>query len=214
VRATEALLDQAAIGWRPFRAAALALSADELDRLTSGGWSYKAMLLHVSAWHDLTAWRLRSYGETGRVGPPAGPEAAKVFDELGFRPADRETLLRDWHFDRFNAAVAAIAKDRTAEDVLSELDASFARVSAALAALTDEQVNAHVENGKRGCGSPLRGEHLWALRRARRRTPDGRPLGHPGAHSRPVSGRARPRATFPPAFDALRRRPAEPRRSQ
>ena len=126
----------------------MALGPARLDAATSAGWTFKEMLAHVAAWHELTARRLDAFREKGRVEPPTGRAAMRTFEDLGFRREDQEALMRDWHFDKFNAAVATAAKTRSAEDVLRSLDVSFERLTNVLNALSDEQVAMHVEDGK------------------------------------------------------------------
>jgi len=145
---TRELLGAVDAAWRPFRAAAMSLPTGRMEDATAAGWTYKVMLAHVAAWHELTARRLEAYREKGRVEPPTGRAALRTFEELGFAHADVEGLMREWHFDKFNAAVKAAATERAGPDVLRSLDASFAHVREAIAALTDAESTAHVTDGK------------------------------------------------------------------
>ena len=135
--------------WKPFREAVAAAPAAALEDRTPAGWTYKEMLAHVAAWHDLTARRLATFRASGRTEPPTGPDASRVFEDLGFDPADREALLKEWHFDRFNAAVVTAAAGRSVADVLRDLDRSYDAMRAQVASLTDEQcAAAKAEDGR------------------------------------------------------------------
>jgi hypothetical protein len=145
---TREILEAVDVAWQPFHVAAMRLAPDRLEEATAAGWTYKVMLAHVAAWHELTARRLEAYREKGRVEPPTGRAALPTFEELGFARTDIEALMREWHFDKFNAAVKAAATERAGADVLRSLDASFAHVREAIAALTDAESAAHVTDGK------------------------------------------------------------------
>jgi hypothetical protein len=107
--------------WINFRLAAAAIGVERLETRSSSGWTYKEMLAHVSAWHGITARRLRQMRATNApVDPP------EIDDE-----------------DAFNARAAAAAKDRSVDDVLDELDRSAQALTAEIEPLTDEQVRAN-----------------------------------------------------------------------
>lgn len=147
-RAVASVLTRMDEAWLPFRLGVAAMGLAAFDRATPAGWSYKAMLVHVSAWHELTVWRLRRYRERGETGLPSAAETVEIFDALGLRGTTRDAVTREWSADAFNAAVAEAAADRDAAAVLHELSESYARLRDQVAALTDEQVAAHVEDGR------------------------------------------------------------------
>ena len=134
--------------WWPFRIAALSLDAATLERPTSAGWTYKQMLAHVAAWHELAARRIRAFADHGITDPGAGPGAAQRFDGLGLADADRERLLREWDMDAFNAAVSRAAAARPAAAVLDALDEGFRRLRDEVSRLSDEQVQANETEGR------------------------------------------------------------------
>lgn len=134
--------------WWPFRVAARSLDAATLERPTAAGWTYKQMLGHVAAWHELAARRIRAFADQGVTDPAAGPDAAQRFDGLGLADADREGLLRAWDMDGFNAAVSRAAAARSGAEVLGALDEGFRRLRDEVSRLTDEQVLANESDGR------------------------------------------------------------------
>ena len=134
--------------WWPFRVAARSLDAAALEQATAAGWTYKQMLAHVAAWHELAARRIRAFADHGVTDAAAGPDAPRRFDGLGLADADREALLRAWDMDGFNAAVSRAAAARPGTEVLDALDESFQRLRDEVSRLTDEQVQAHQADGR------------------------------------------------------------------
>ena len=123
------LLARIDAGWRPFREAVRGIGRARMNEPTGAGWTFRDLLAHTSAWHDLTARRLRALVETGKL-PSAGDERS-----LGV-PAFRDV-------DEFNARVTASHRLVGAEALLDELDATYRAVRGAVAALTDEQLHAN-----------------------------------------------------------------------
>jgi hypothetical protein len=100
-----------------------------MNEPTGAGWTYRDLLAHIAAWHDLTARRLRRFRETGTF-PGPGDEVA-----LGL-PAFRDA-------DEFNARAVASHRLVGAEALIDELDTSFRSLRSELAMLSDEQVHAN-----------------------------------------------------------------------
>ena len=91
------------------------LSHEDYQRPTTSGWTVGAMLAHIAAWHEATAYRLHRFGATGHPQP-------KVVE-------DDET---------FNAQVAAETAGRHAELIRADVHASFERLRAAILTLDPE----------------------------------------------------------------------------
>lgn len=134
--------------WTAFAGPALALGARGLRESTPAGWTYAGMLGHVRAWHELTAWRLRAFRETGETQPPEGDAARAVFAGLGLGAARSDELLREWTTDGFNAAVAEAAGSAPTHGLLPAFFASYRKVRDEVAALNDEELRAHVSDGR------------------------------------------------------------------
>lgn len=134
--------------WPRFRRMASLIGLRALGRPTPAGWTYKEMLAHVAAWHDLTARRFATYRETGRTDPRADRAARETYGALGFSAPAKERLLAAWDPDAFNAAVREAASGRPPAMVLADLASSFGRLRDAVAALDDAQAAAHVSEGR------------------------------------------------------------------
>lgn len=128
-RDTSDLLARIDEGWRPFREAVRGIGRARMNEPTAGGWTFRDLVAHVSAWHDLTARRLRAMLETGKL-PGPGDERS-----LGL-PAFRDV-------DEFNARVTASHRLVGAEALVDELDTTYRAVRGAVAALTDDQLHAN-----------------------------------------------------------------------
>jgi Mycothiol maleylpyruvate isomerase N-terminal domain len=115
--------------WRPFREAVRGVGRARMSQPTGAGWTYRDLLAHVAAWHDLTTRRLRKFRETGTFPGPRD----EVF--LGL-PAFRDA-------DDFNARAMASHRLVGAEALVDELDTAFRSLRSELAALTDEQIHAN-----------------------------------------------------------------------
>ena len=98
--------------WRPFAADMAKLSHEAYERPTASGWTIGAMLAHVAAWHEATAYRLHRFGATGH------PQPKVVEDD-----------------ERFNAQVVAETAGRHAELIRADVHASFERLRLALLTL-------------------------------------------------------------------------------
>ena len=91
------------------------LSHEAYERPTPSGWTVGAMLAHIAAWHEATAYRLHRFGATGH------PQPKVVEDD-----------------EQFNARVAAETAGRHAELIRSDVHASFERLRLALLTLDPE----------------------------------------------------------------------------
>ena len=101
----EELLIQVDRGWVDLERRVRRLPIDAYERPTATGWSLKAMLAHIAAWHDATTHRLYRFLATGREQPMV------VEDD-----------------DAFNATVVEETADRSAEQVRRSLYRSFERL--------------------------------------------------------------------------------------
>lgn len=104
------------------------LRADELARPVPGSdWTVQDFISHVATLD----------------GPYAG-----WFDALaGGEAPDRHRGSLDFHVDAFNRAAVEVRRGRTVEEILTEAVAARAAVMAALARLTDEQLDATIRFG-------------------------------------------------------------------
>jgi uncharacterized protein (TIGR03083 family) len=109
-------------GWQAFDARVDLLAPGDLDRVTTSGWTIGAMLGHVAAWHDATAYRLDRFAATGHEQPPV--------------EADE---------DRFNARVAAEVEGLPAARLVEWVRASHDRLDRALRALPALDADGWVE---------------------------------------------------------------------
>lgn len=91
------------------------LSHEAYERPTASGWTVGAMLAHIAAWHEATAYRLHRFGATGH------PQPKVVEDD-----------------EAFNAQVAVETAGRHAELIRADVHASFERLRAAVLALDPE----------------------------------------------------------------------------
>jgi hypothetical protein len=126
---SEDLLARVDEAWRPFRAAIRGVGRARMNEPTGSGWTYRDLLAHVAAWHDLTTRRLRKFREAGTF-PRPGDELS-----LGL-PAFRDA-------DDFNARVMASHRLVGAEALLDELDTAFRSLRSELATLRDDQIHAN-----------------------------------------------------------------------
>ncbi|HEV2011882.1 MAG TPA: ClbS/DfsB family four-helix bundle protein [Candidatus Limnocylindria bacterium] len=115
--------------WRPFREAVRGVGRARMNESTGAGWTFRDLLAHVAAWHDLTTRRLREFRETGTFAGP-GDEVS-----LGL-PAFRDA-------DEFNARVMASHRLVGAEALVDELDTAFRSLRSELATLSEEQIHAN-----------------------------------------------------------------------
>ena len=116
-------------GWRPFREAVRGVGRARMNEPTGAGWTFRDLVAHVSAWHDLTSRRLRALLETGKL-PGPGDERS-----LGLQ------AFRD--VDEFNARVTASHRLVGPEALTDELDTTYRALRGAVAALTDGQLHAN-----------------------------------------------------------------------
>jgi hypothetical protein len=113
--------DRAAAEFLPFRLGAVAVGVDHLEDRTPAGWTLKAMLAHVAAWHESATRRLRSLRETGQP-----------LDPLDERDADA-----------FNARVVAAVSRTPQGEVLDRLVRSFDELREELERVDDAALQAH-----------------------------------------------------------------------
>ncbi len=134
--------------WPAFRIAAGTLTDVQLDERTASGWTYRQMLGHVAAWHELARRRISEYRATGKTQPSADAGLDALLKALGVESEDRAALLAKWDMDRFNAAIAKASLRDDRHVLFTKLDGSFARLRDEVAQLTDEQVAANVSDGQ------------------------------------------------------------------
>ena len=121
------LLAQVDHAWRQFREAVRGVGRARMNERTGSGWTYRDLLAHVAAWHDLTTRRLRRFRETGTF-PGPGDEVS-----LG--------LSASADADDFNARVMASHRLVGAEALLDELDTAFRSLRSELTMLSDDQIH-------------------------------------------------------------------------
>ena len=88
------------------------------EHIAHGEWTFKQMLAHVAAWHDLTSDRL-----------------IKLFNTGHSAPLDRDS-------DVINAGVARQAIGKTTGEVLKDIEATYNRLRRQMQRLTDVQLRA------------------------------------------------------------------------
>jgi hypothetical protein len=125
------LLGRVDEAWRPFREAVRGVGRARMNQATGTGWTYRDLVAHVAAWHDLTTRRLRKFRETGTF-PGPGDEVS-----LGL-PAFSDA-------DDFNARVMASHRLVGAEALVDELDTAFRSLRSEIAQLNDEQIHANAD---------------------------------------------------------------------
>lgn len=134
--------------WPAFRIAAGTLNDAQLDEPTPSGWTYRQMLGHVAAWHELCSRRLREFRATRATERSDDREMDAVLKALGVESEDRAALIASWDQDRFNAAIAKASLREDRHVLFTKLDGSFARLREEVGRLTDEQVAANVADGR------------------------------------------------------------------
>ena len=132
-----ALLDRIDAAWAQFRGAVDRLDTSALSVPTASGWTLGAMLAHVTAWHDATAFRVLRFGATGHTQP-------KVEEDD----------------DRFNARVAAETAELPHERILGSLRSSYDRLRHAVASLDGLDADGWVEHVVAGNTYEHYEEHL------------------------------------------------------
>ncbi|MCI0583353.1 MAG: maleylpyruvate isomerase N-terminal domain-containing protein [Chloroflexi bacterium] len=115
----DGLLGRLSMAWADFSWRADAVPSDRWEAPTSAGWSVRAMLAHVAAWHDATAFRLRRYAATGKPQPKVEPDDdafnARVVADTVDSPPDVVRRSLDGSYERLWAAIAALPADLDAE---------------------------------------------------------------------------------------------------
>jgi hypothetical protein len=101
--------------FQEFRDAVAGLAAADFELSTEAGWTVKAMIAHVAAWHGQAATRLETLRTTGR------------------RDDDPDV-------DSFNARITEEAATRSAAEVVAELGTSYARLRAETVQLDDARL--------------------------------------------------------------------------
>ena len=132
-----ALLERMDGAWARFGGAVDRLDPSALATPTASGWTLGAMLAHVTAWHDATAFRVLRFGATGHTQP-------KVEEDD----------------DRFNARVAAETVDLPPDRILASLRASYDRLRGAVASLDALDADGWVEHVIAGNTYEHYDEHL------------------------------------------------------
>jgi hypothetical protein len=89
---------------------------EALDDPVGGGWTRRQMLQHLVVWHGLTTRRLAEYQRTGER-----PPMPKTTDEI-------------------NEDAKQLARGRSRQELLADLDASFKALRGEVARLRDEQL--------------------------------------------------------------------------
>lgn len=117
-RSREELLSVIEREWTALLRSVERLSPDEITAPDSGGWSPKDNLAHLSEWMKI----LLEYHLDGR--PP--------HEVLG---VDVE-VVKDWDFDVINAALLEQNRNRSSDEVLSELKDMYRAVLARLNAMS------------------------------------------------------------------------------
>lgn len=87
-----------------------------------GGWSFKDLAAHITGWRERSIGRIDADSRGEGDPPPPWPVALTEDDEINA-----------WIHDR--------ARDRPLAAVLGEADATFPRLGAAVAALSDDELN-------------------------------------------------------------------------
>jgi hypothetical protein len=103
--------------WLDGRLAEFPTEAD-FEEPVGGGWTRRQMVHHLAVWHGLTASRLRSYQQTGQRAAPIDSDA-------------------------INADAMKSAEGRSRQQLLAELDSSFAQLRTEVAGLRDDQLSEH-----------------------------------------------------------------------
>jgi hypothetical protein len=103
------------------------LVAEVGDRMTEPGpmgeWSFKDLAAHLLGWRERTIGRLEAAGAGRPVPPPPWPAELEGEDD-----------------DPVNAWIQDESRDRSTADVLADVDASYARLAAAIAAQPDDKL--------------------------------------------------------------------------
>ena len=94
-----------------------------------GDWSFKDLAAHLAAWREWSVVRIQA-------GP--GNTASPIWPEELTRPDPNDPDETDW--DPINAWLREKDATRPVKDVLADADASFDRLSAAVNALSEEDV--------------------------------------------------------------------------
>ena len=135
--AREALLDRMDGAWAGFSGSVDRLDPGDLAMPTASGWTLGAMLAHVTAWHDATAFRVQRYGATSHTQP-------KVEEDD----------------DRFNERVAAETAGLPPDRILASLRSSYDRLRDAVASLDTLDEDGWVEHVVAGNTYEHYEEHL------------------------------------------------------
>lgn len=135
--ARAALLARMDDAWARFGGAVNQLDASALAAPTASGWTLGAMLAHVTAWHDATAFRVQRFAATRHSQP-------KVEEDD----------------DRFNERVAAETADLPPDRILASLRSSYQRLRDAVASLDTLDADGWVEHVVAGNTYEHYEEHL------------------------------------------------------
>ena len=119
------------VAWQEFRAAVDKLGHDQMEQTTFSGWTAKEMLGHMAFWNECT--------EPVVIGILRGDFAAMAGWQFGsgFIPDEAE----EWPNENVhNAREAEWARGQSIEDVLTRLDAAYAKSRAAIESFTPEEL--------------------------------------------------------------------------
>ena len=117
-RTKEELMRQISGEWAVLMDTVRRLSAEQMVRPDEGGWSPKDNLVHLAEWMKiLMGYHMDHRPSDEVVGLPLEPTA-------------------DWDFDLINKLLFERNRDRTVEDVLSELESVYGQLTTRLEAMS------------------------------------------------------------------------------
>jgi hypothetical protein len=132
-RSARELLVRIEATWHPLRDAVTRLGAKGLEKKTPVGWTAKEMLAHLAFWTEASFAVITS---TVR-----GQEL-----KAGWSFASGYVPEEPWpRADVHNAREAAWARSRSPTQVVARLDAAYAQLTAIVATLTEQEIDAHSE---------------------------------------------------------------------
>lgn len=142
------LVARMSAAWPPFRVAAGMLTDAQLDEKTPSGWTFRQMLGHVAAWHELARSRIAEYARTGSTERSGDAGLDALLKAIGLDADDRAALVARWDTDRLNAGVAKASLRDDRHQLFTKLDGSFTRLREEVGRLSDDQVSSHVSDGR------------------------------------------------------------------
>jgi hypothetical protein len=124
------------------------LTDAQLDQKTPSGWTFRQMIGHVAAWHELSRRRIGEYRRTGATDRSDDAGLDALLKALGLEADDRAALTSKWDTDGFNAAAAKASLRDDRHQLFTKLDGSFTRLRDEVGQLNDEQVSSNVSDGR------------------------------------------------------------------